>query len=74
MSTFKFFPEGWKSEEIEDTKDILQGIVKKHGSLTADLIKQEGQYSYPTYLNKLGNSTKNICEKLNVIYKYVANI
>lgn len=28
MSTFKFFPEGWKSEEIEDTKDILQGIVK----------------------------------------------
>ena len=28
MSKFKFFPEGWKSEEIEDTKDILQGIVK----------------------------------------------
>ena len=28
MSTFKFFPEGWKSEEIEDTKDVLQGIVK----------------------------------------------
>lgn len=28
MSTFKFFPEGWKGEEIEDTKDILQGIVK----------------------------------------------
>ena len=26
MSTFKFFPEGWKSEE---TEDILQGIVKK---------------------------------------------
>ena len=29
MSTFKFFPEGWKSEEIEDTKDILQGDCKK---------------------------------------------
>ena len=28
MSTFKFFPEGWKSEETEETKDILQGIVK----------------------------------------------
>lgn len=28
MSTFKFFPEGWKSEDTEETKDILQGIVK----------------------------------------------
>lgn len=28
MSTFKFFPEGWKSEETEETKEILQGIVK----------------------------------------------
>ena len=28
MSTLKFFPEGWKSEETEETKDILQGIVK----------------------------------------------
>lgn len=28
MSIFKFFPEGWKSEETEETKDILQGIVK----------------------------------------------
>lgn len=28
MSTFKFFPEGWKSEETEETNDILQGIVK----------------------------------------------
>lgn len=28
MGTFKFFPEGWKSEETEETKDILQGIVK----------------------------------------------
>ena len=28
MSTFKFFPEGWKSEEAEETNDILQGIVK----------------------------------------------
>ena len=28
MSTRKFFPEGWKSEETEETKDILQGIVK----------------------------------------------
>ncbi len=28
MNTFKFFPEGWKSEDTEETKDILQGIVK----------------------------------------------
>ena len=28
MSVFNFFPEGWKSEETEETKDILQGIVK----------------------------------------------
>lgn len=28
MSTFKFFPEGWKSEDTEETKDILHGIVK----------------------------------------------
>ena len=27
MNTFKFFPEGWKSENIEVTEDILQGIV-----------------------------------------------
>lgn len=29
MSIFKFFPEGWKNEELEDTNDILQGIVEK---------------------------------------------
>ena len=28
MSTFKFFPEGWKNKETEETQDILQGIVK----------------------------------------------
>ena len=28
MNSFKFFPEGWKSENIEETKeDILQGVV-----------------------------------------------
>lgn len=27
MSVFKFFPEGWKNEEVEDVDGILQGIV-----------------------------------------------
>ena len=29
MSTYNFFPEGWKKESLIDTKDILQGIVKR---------------------------------------------
>ena len=29
MNTFKFFPEGWKNESLEETSDILQGIVEK---------------------------------------------
>lgn len=29
MSIFKFFPEGWKKEDLINTNDILQGIVKK---------------------------------------------
>lgn len=29
MSVFRFFPEGWKNEGLEDTEDILQGIVEK---------------------------------------------
>lgn len=28
MSVFNFFPEGWRNDEIENTKGILQGIVK----------------------------------------------
>lgn len=28
MNTFKFFPEGWKKENLKDTNDILQGIVQ----------------------------------------------
>ena len=28
MSTFKFFPEGWKNKDTEKTQEILQGIVK----------------------------------------------
>lgn len=28
MSTFKFFPEGWKNESL-DTRDVFQGIVEK---------------------------------------------
>ena len=28
MNTFNFFPEGWKKEEVEETEDILQGIVE----------------------------------------------
>lgn len=29
MSTFRFFPEGWKDEEVEGTNDIFQGIVEQ---------------------------------------------
>ena len=29
MSSFNFFPEGWKKENIKETNDILQGIVEK---------------------------------------------
>lgn len=29
MSIFRFFPEGWKNEEIEGTNDIFQGFVEK---------------------------------------------
>lgn len=29
MNTFRFFPEGWKEEEIVNTNDIFQGIVEK---------------------------------------------
>lgn len=29
MNIFRFFPEGWKSENLEETNDILQGIVEK---------------------------------------------
>jgi len=29
MAVFNFFPEGWKSEEIEETNDVLQGIVEQ---------------------------------------------
>lgn len=29
MSTFNFFPEGWKNEDLKGTKDIFQGIVEK---------------------------------------------
>lgn len=29
MNTFKFFPEGWKNEDIVDTNDIFQGIVER---------------------------------------------
>ena len=29
MKIFKFFPEGWKDENLEGTNDILQGIVEK---------------------------------------------
>ena len=28
MNTFNFFPEGWK-EDIEETNEVLQGIVEK---------------------------------------------
>ncbi len=29
MNTFKFFPEGWKNQEMIETNDILQGIVER---------------------------------------------
>lgn len=29
MSAFRFFPEGWKDENLEGTNDIFQGIVEK---------------------------------------------
>lgn len=29
MNIFRFFPEGWKNENLEETNDILQGIVEK---------------------------------------------
>lgn len=29
MNIFRFFPEGWKNENLEGTNDILQGIVEK---------------------------------------------
>ena len=29
MNAFKFFPEGWKNEDLENTNDIFQGIVEK---------------------------------------------
>lgn len=29
MNTFRFFPEGWKNEDLVNTKDIFQGIVEK---------------------------------------------
>lgn len=29
MSIFKFFPEGWKNEDLINTNDILQGIVER---------------------------------------------
>lgn len=29
MNIFRFFPEGWKNENLEETNDILQGIVEE---------------------------------------------
>lgn len=29
MSTFKFFPEGWKNEELVETNDVFQGFVEE---------------------------------------------
>ena len=56
MSVFNFFPEGWKNDEIENTKGILQGIVTncdehcnlyvelsngKRGIIKSDLFQKE---------------------------------
>ena len=77
MSTFKFFPEGWKSEEIEDTKDILQGIVKncdKDYNLHVEL--KNGMHGIiprqeieAINVNEKGYPKENLC--IGKVHKYV---
>ncbi len=77
MSTFKFFPEGWKSEEIEDTKDILQGIVKncdKDYNLHVEL--KNGMHGIiprqeieAINVDKKGYPKENLC--IGKVHKYV---
>jgi len=77
MSTFKFFPEGWKSEDTEETKDILQGIVKncdKDYNLHVEL--KNGMHGIiprqeieAINVNEKGYPKENLC--IGKVHKYV---
>ena len=77
MNTFKFFPEGWKSENIEVTEDILQGIVTecdKNYNLHVKLENGEEGIIPRTEIeainiDKNGLPKANLCE--GKVHKYV---
>lgn len=51
----------------EELLNDLKLIVEKHGTINSTLIDNEGKYSRPTYLSKLGKSIPEICKRLNII-------
>ena len=77
MNAFKFFPEGWKSENIEVTEDILQGIVTecdKNYNLHVKLESGEEGIIPRTEIeainiDKNGLPKANLCE--GKVHKYV---
>lgn len=52
--------------EIDLISD-LKSIVNEYGILTERLITYCGKYSYQTYINKLGGSLTEICNKIGII-------
>lgn len=57
----------------EELLNDLKSIVEKHGTINLTLINNEGKYSYPTYLSKLGGSISEICKNLNIIHVNTSN-
>lgn len=63
-------PRNISSEELLND---LKLIVEKHGTINSILIDNEGKYSRPTYLSRLGGSIPEICKYLNIIYANTSN-
>lgn len=59
-------PRNISSEELLND---LKSIVERYGTINSILIDNEGKYSRPTYLSRLGGSIPEICKYLNIINK-----
>ena len=77
MSVFNFFPEGWKNDEIENTKGILQGIVTncdEHCNLYVELSNGKRGIIPRTEVEAI-NIDENGVPKINLcegkVHKYV---